>query len=133
MLDQIADATPAIDLAPDAAPNTQLLEDIAALSKARDLIADPAHWCQRRVAKTIMGYAADPNSESAHSFCSYGALERSVGGLNSAENMGAYGRAGEHLRLTIGSNALGVWNDENSHATVLAAFDATIARLKAQL
>ena len=101
---------------------------LAVLTKARDLISAPESWTKGQYARDASGEAVVPTSPAAVCFCSWGALDRAVGGMFTP-------KATEAVRLIIVGlereddyGALSRFNDAlgTSHADVLEAFDNAI-------
>lgn len=91
------------------------------LIKARELIADPAHWTQGELARNDVGAYRHPLALEAVCFCSIGALERAANG----EYDDAYYQARARLRGTL-NRCIASFNDTHTHAQVLAKFDEAI-------
>jgi hypothetical protein len=104
--------------------------DIQIVRRARDLIADRAHWCQGFGALAADGRIANPRSGDAASFCALGALDRAAMdlGLDYCDVQG-------FAKAMTGSGDLQVLFDindsRNGHARVLAMFDRYIAEARA--
>lgn len=94
------------------------------LTRARELITDPAHWGQAIVAANAEGHEV-PVLE-ATCFCAAGAICRAERELEASTN-----RFAAYLALGFQTGyVLGQWNDDptTTHADVLAAFDQAIAK-----
>jgi hypothetical protein len=96
------------------------------LKQARALISDEANWGQHLFARNADGDIVAPEDEDACRFCALGALIRA-------------GQVGNHHRLAAlalsietGGEAVNIFNDTHTHAEVLAAFDAAIAKAGVQ-
>ena len=97
------------------------------LKAARVRITKPEHWTQGVLARDANGDQLElPRDVNATCWCAVGAL--------SAQSFGSalYGDALDALRCTLpgSSFAIGDYNDEHTHAEVLALFDTTINRLE---
>ena len=99
-----------------------MIDMVETLKKARDLIADPAHWTQGVSARTKNGVPC--NLSDGYSFCAIGAIDRALYGIALDPNGGF---PHSILRKAIRRPSIVDWNDRSSHETVLAGFDAAIA------
>jgi hypothetical protein len=100
---------------------------IEVLKAARELISDPAHWTQEDFAKDVFGLPVEPLYHRAVCFCALGALAKAYN-LDPHEidhSEAAYAIADA---VNIGVDYIPEFNDDHSHAEILAAFDAAIAR-----
>lgn len=99
-------------------------EVAAALRAARALIESEATWIRGDFARTVDGRPVPPTYATAHFFCALGAVFHVVG---------VRGSLGESVYQSL-KNAtggpVGDFNDTNTHAEVLAAFDRAIAEEK---
>jgi len=101
------------------------------LRRARGLISQPAAWTQRALARDNDGDGICYDSQFACSFCSAGAIWRA--GLDLAPDgfkatEGAFAEI--DAVLETGNQALiARFNDNATHAEVLAIFDRAISRL----
>lgn len=96
------------------------------LQKARDLIADPAHWTQKASARSAEGNSVSVRSPKAESFCTLGAIDRVVG-----HDSGFYD-ATHFIYQVIGSaDSIAQFNDSHTHAEVLDVLDVAIEKAKA--
>lgn len=99
------------------------------LRAARALIAQPGRWCQGSYARYRDGRSVSAMGPLADSFCALGGCRRVSGGACMSiepehaltETARSMGRASAHHL-----------NDTTDLPTVLAMFDATIARLESQ-
>lgn len=93
------------------------------LLAARDLIADPEHWCKVNVAERADGESTYAD-HSAHAFCAFGAVY-------TADPAGVLGRTWDFLYEAVGGPPI-FFNDapETTHADVLDAFDRAIRLAK---
>lgn len=97
------------------------------LQKARDLIADPAHWTQRTAARDAATTPVPVASPYAKSFCTLGAVDRAAG----FDSHGFYD-ATAFLYQVIGSaESIAQFNDSHTHEEVIALFDAAIEKAAA--
>lgn len=99
------------------------------LSAARQLIADPARWTQDVAARDMAGEPVLPHARTAARWCAIGAIDRTCGQLDDAEQAPLYlaailqlAQACEHL-YDCGTITA---NDHHGHAAVVAAFDLAI-------
>jgi hypothetical protein len=91
------------------------------LIKAREIISDEKNWTQRAEARDKDGITVSYLRPWAVCFCSVGAVERAAIG-HPGRNLDAL----EALSGEISSN-IAEFNDNSSHAEVLAMFDKAIA------
>lgn len=102
------------------------------LRAARALIAQPGRWCQGHMALTASGYSVMPEHEDACKFCTFGAIRRVVVGPTVMARR-AVDELSVEARRMLGAASYAVHlNDTTDLPTVLAMFDATIARLEGQ-
>jgi len=92
------------------------------LVQAKKLISDPAHWTQRVSARNAENAVCQTDSPDAVCWCSYGAVYKIGGELDSYE---AYGL------LTLAAGSMGKdWvtevNDDGTHANVMQMFSIAI-------
>lgn len=108
--------------------------EASVLQDARDLIADPDHWTQGYGARTAEGYNIHPTSFGATSFCAVGAVNRVTGGKpNLMEPALTSLRAAVLEGAPSGARTSGpitTFNDNHTHAEVLAMFDRAIASVR---
>ena len=99
---------------------------IQIVERARALIADREHWCQRHLAEDVNGVSLSPTSASAMKRCGLGAVIASAYQLthdfDAAHQLGH-----EALRPRYGATTVIYLNDTIGHAAVLALFDEVIA------
>lgn len=103
------------------------------LRAARALIAQPGKHCKGYLAVNAKGNPVDPNWDDACQFCSWGAVHRFLPYSPANEAMAV--SIQDELDTTARSmgHVNGVClNDTTDLPTVLAMFDATIARLESQ-
>lgn len=96
--------------------------------RARNLISDPEHWCQGSWAKDKNGSNLRFCDDDAVSFCAAGALGRagSEAGCDTFLPHEIY----DTLDRVIGrGGSLTAFNDDHTHAEVIALFDQTIELL----
>lgn len=88
------------------------------LTNAQNLIRDPKNWTQELYARDEDDHAVEPASKQAVCYCSLGAIMR-VTGLDSDTT--------EHPTFDLLEVAMGSFvtefNDDRTHAEVMAAFD----------
>jgi len=91
--------------------------------EARELISDPAHWCQETYAENEKGEVIKWRSGKAVAFCAMGALYRACGQEKFID--GYFGVINEAFEGNVVTA-----NDEGPHERVLAGFDRLIAFAK---
>jgi hypothetical protein len=102
-------------------------EDKQIIQKARDRIADPAHWCKDKLAKKANGEPCAIDNPQAAPFCALGAIAVEYLPLYGGNSFLAIGRA-DSLRFHVWpSHQLTEVNDEEGHAAVLKLFDKALA------
>ena len=96
------------------------------VERARELIADEQHWCQRHLALDVNGVVVSPTSAKAVKRCALGAVIAAAYQLthdfDAAHQLGR-----EALRPRYGATTLIYVNDTRGHAAVLALLDEVIA------
>ena len=99
---------------------------IQIVERARALIADREHWCQRHLAEDMNGVSLSPTSAGAMKRCGLGAVIATAYQLthdfDAADQLGL-----EALGPRYGAVTLIHVNDTRGHAAVLALFDEVIA------
>jgi hypothetical protein len=94
--------------------------------RARELITDEQHWCQRHLALDANGVVVSPTSAKAVKRCALGAVMAAAYQLThdfdaahqlAQEVLGAHYRAATLMHI----------NDSRGHAAVVALFDEVIA------
>lgn len=117
----------------DGSANNQLVQDLIA---ARNLIADPENWCQQALQKDVAG---------VRQFCARGAVYAALGYYNEytmrhfSLNLGDARRfmRADHVLTKVarqrGWRSIVQLNNTTDHKTVLAAFDAAIAKASMEL
>jgi hypothetical protein len=108
-------------------PTKTVLETLEA---ARKLISDPAKWTQGWFAKRLDedGTFKDTDSTSPAAVCWC-----SSGAIRSVLNVDDFNEISDDYAIPFGFGTLGdleSFNDSHTHAEVLAAFDAAIAKQK---
>jgi len=98
------------------------------LCAARARIAQAEHWTQGDFAKTARGYAIGPAEGPAVCWCAAGALEAECAIAGEGSDKLFYAAAGA-LEAEM-DNHIYSFNDNHSHADVLAAFDRAIEATK---
>jgi hypothetical protein len=93
---------------------------------ARALIADPAHWTSRALARDGIGDPVPPQWNTAVSFCALGAVSRVTNG-NEHETQEFFRHLYRFTTLHIA-----IVNDRCGHAAVLDLFDRAIVSLQAE-
>src|SRR6185369_1255158 len=98
------------------------------LKAARDLISEPARWTTGCMAKNSMGVQVDPRAPEAACFCAMGAIKRA------SRDLGSEWDARDALRTEVGNaqGSIALFNDNGTHAEIIAAWDRAIAKLEAQ-
>lgn len=101
------------------------------LTKARELISDPAHWTQGEMARNSRGKQEAACSGAAVKWCALGAIIRMADEpLVEKRTIIALTRL---LRGSIANyGSIADYNDTHSHSEVLALLDAAIASFTAQ-
>ena len=99
------------------------------LINARALIADPAHWTRRTLARTADDHVVDWSERSATKWCAQGAIYRAaydlVGDQKAATRIG--NKAAKSIYRTRWLLvSLPNMNDHQGHAAVLAVFDKAL-------
>lgn len=102
---------------------------LSVLQGARDLLQDPARWCQGASAKNVSGRFVAPASPAASRWCLLGAVEASLVKQGNDGHSGS--RAVALLYYEVGKrrgeNAhTSVFNDTSTHADVISLLDAAI-------
>jgi len=96
------------------------------VERARELIADEQHWCQRHLALDVNGVVVSPTSAKAVKRCALGAVIAAAYQLtndyNAAHQLG-HEVLGTHYRAATLMHV----NDSRGHAAVLGLFDEVIA------
>ncbi len=96
------------------------------VERARELIADEQHWCQRHLALDANGVVVSPTSAKAVKRCALGAVIAAAYQLtndyNAAHQLG-HEVLGTHYRAATLMHV----NDSRGHAAVLGLFDEVIA------
>lgn len=116
-------------------------DTLETLRKAREIIADPAHWTKGYFAKDAEGRDVEPLALCATCFCSAGAILKAQGRTTYQLERDEMPKAAlVELAKTVkpdGDFAQDAWattiyrfNDHHTHAEVLDVFDRTIERLK---
>lgn len=114
----------------DSKPNPQVdvtkieMTTLETLEAARKLILFKKRWITGVSARGKSGMSVSSLSRHAVCFCSAGAIWRAASGNNAA-----FWDAIEALNAVISPSSLPHFNDTHTHAEVLAAFDAAIAKL----
>ena len=99
---------------------------IQIVERARALIADREHWCQRHLAENVNGVSLSPTSASAMKRCGLGAVVAAAYQLT--HDFDAADRLGyEALSPRYSPTTVIYVNDTIGHAAVLALFDEVIA------
>ena len=100
------------------------------LINARALIADPAHWTSRSLARTADGHHVDWYDHSATKWCAVGAIYRAAYDLVGDKRKAK--RIGDEVAKSVCPTrwfrgGLPSINDVGGHTAVLAVFDQTLA------
>lgn len=100
----------------------------AILSDAHDLIEDEESWCQGHFAKTGQnGVLCAPEGDDAECWCAVGAIQRA--GLRRGADLDTIKAAALLLQANIGHMSITKFNDNHTHAEVLARFEQTLEKL----
>lgn len=102
------------------------MNTVEVLEAARELIADPEHWTQGVYAKSALGLPIGPSAPGAVCWCAEGAMRKVTGDGPDGPWWDAFLAVS---KLT--PQGLIRWNDDRTHAEVLAKFDEAIAAAKA--
>ena len=107
-------------------------EVLAALWRARDLIADPDHWCQGAGAMDENGIGIPEDDPTAVRWCALGARWMACSYAGFERRMELSARItrimDRHMMADWGDCGLANLNDgEDGHRRVLAVYDAAIA------
>ena len=99
------------------------------LINARALIADPAHWTRRTLARTADDHVVDWYDRSATKWCAQGAIYRAAYDL--VDDQKEATRIGNQAAKSIYRTrwffvSLPNMNDRQRHAAVLAVFDKAL-------
>lgn len=117
-------------------------QTLAALKRARALIRDPRHWTQGSRAKNANGRWVPPESSTAESWCSVGALEWSTFTAwerdKSVDRFALKRSCMDELAIARGArDAFGMrlpsFNDNATHEAVIEMFAVAIANVAAGL
>ena len=100
---------------------------LVALRAARRLLTPKKRWTQAASARNTRGRSVEPVSKAAACWCLMGAIERVTAGPGSQNNtegmcLMAIRDATPNLRSIV------QYNDQSTHAQVLALLDRAIAR-----
>jgi hypothetical protein len=107
---------------------TDTRSPVEILRAARARIADPSHWCRLVYAESKFGNSlADERSPRAVKWCAAGALYAERRGPRSRGITGAVLAARDILQKAAEPLCLTQFNDERSHAAVMAMYDRAIA------
>ncbi len=120
-----------LDMGPELFRKKQTLNDVIA---ARALIADPDGWTRGAYARDRQGQSLATNDPIACQYCASGALFRATEYDPMNQTSAARMRVDDaHYQVEKDLTHMGIisFNDDNEHPAVLAAFDKTIARLRA--
>lgn len=102
------------------------------LTKARDSIRDPQHWCRRDYALNNDGIPVPPQGKDVHARCAVGAIVFAAGGFGDLHSLTC-----ETLRRSIDKNCpfyyIESFNDHMTHPQILDLFDRTIATLNQEV
>jgi hypothetical protein len=104
---------------------------IEILRDARTLIAEPEHWCQGAFAKRSDGRQVFPGDWDAAQWCAVGAVYRAAGSLVSWTAVPLAVRVALTDAAETTNGSVVEFNDNGTHADVLALYDAAIAALEA--
>lgn len=114
------------------------MNTVQILKEARALIADEKNWMRQYYSANDEGLWVNPREVEATCFCSIGAMHRVMDiplSESIPEPVGILFAVDEKLRDNFDGSFEGVivdFNDENSHAEVLALFDRAIARAESE-
>ena len=103
------------------------------MTRALQLIEDPAHWTNRAWARNEDGAGCSSTSKEAVRFCAVGALRRAAYDLTDNEKTAARLRTNASRALLGGGiqlfadSRLMLWNDRRGHDAVLKLFKRALA------
>lgn len=100
------------------------------LIAGRAIIADPKNWTTRVSARDANGTSVLPSHPSACKFCSLGALTL-VEFKNDSYFSNVTMQAEDALRQAMGCQNVAIFNDDQTHEAVIAAWDRAIAQVAA--
>lgn len=106
------------------------MDALSVLRGARALIATPDKWTQGAYARDAEGGERLPMDDHAVCWCAFGAISRVS--ENDWSNPTDYQAIHFEFSRFVGDSSLVYWNDlaGRTHAEVLDAFDAVIAKLE---
>lgn len=87
------------------------------LTKAQDLIRDPAHWTQETYARDGRGNACSTTDPAATCFCSVGAL------YHAADHQFRFAHLAEDVLEKVVGVDIPIFNDSHTHAEVMVMWD----------
>ncbi len=96
---------------------------LGTLRKARELLADPAHWTRNALARAVTpehNLSCSPRDPTATCWCLRGALHRV------APDRDTGWRAEAYLERFVPGGKVAVFNDASTHAQVLALLDEAL-------
>lgn len=106
------------------------MDTVQILKEARALIADEKNWTQDSFARNSAGETTEPADDEAVCYCAIGALAK-VARLSPECNLPAENLVEEEA-LMLGWINVPEFNDNHTHAEVLALFDRAIARAESE-
>ena len=101
------------------------MNTVETLKAAKALISDPAKWTRGQIARDAEGRFVRARDPEAVCWCSYGAIDRVCG----KDAIAWAGATVELMNAMRGGIAM--FNDNNDHAAVMAAFDRAIEQAEA--
>jgi hypothetical protein len=107
-----------------------MLNAVEILTKAKELISSPEHWCQEAYSRDINGVSCDRKSPDVNSFCIIGAIFKATDeGVIYDEEIKVWNA----LNNIVGDYAISTWNDKEgrTHDEVMALLDKAIENAKA--
>jgi hypothetical protein len=94
------------------------------LTRAQDLIRDPAHWTQGVNARDKNGFETNGFGDEAVCFCSYGAFYRITARVDDDLQRAVKHALGQAVKERMGESFLiATFNDTHTHAEVMAMWD----------
>lgn len=100
--------------------------NVRLIERARELIADPEHWCRGSYARGKGGVSVSVGDSSARRYCAMGALILAAWEITGDVNRGD-GLAYNAAKIVSKTGSLVFVNDHQGHAAVLALLDKAIA------
>jgi hypothetical protein len=106
-----------------------MLKAVEILTKAKELISSPEHWCQEAYSRDKNGVSCDRKSPDVNSFCIIGSVFKVLDeGVTYDEEIKVW----KALNNVNGDYAISTWNDKEgrTHDEVMAFLDQAIEKVK---